>query len=59
MIEAENLGIQYLFDRQQRTVSPMMRRFRRSAGETWFAGRMPSRRMIAQRSFGRATGFLV
>ena len=35
MIEAENVGIQYLFDRQQRTVSPTTARLRRSGGETW------------------------
>lgn len=35
MIEAENVGVQYLFDRQQRTVSPTTARLRRSGGETW------------------------
>ncbi|HEV2786834.1 MAG TPA: ATP-binding cassette domain-containing protein [Solirubrobacteraceae bacterium] len=35
MIEAENVGIHYLFDRQQRTISPTMARLRRSGGETW------------------------
>lgn len=35
MIDAENVGIHYLFDRQQRTVSPTTARLRRSGGETW------------------------
>ncbi|MFP5362548.1 MAG: ABC transporter ATP-binding protein [Thermoleophilia bacterium] len=35
MIEAEDVGVQYLFDRQQRTVSPTTARLRRSGGETW------------------------
>lgn len=35
MIEAEDVGIHYLFDRQQRTISPTMTRLRRSGGETW------------------------
>ena len=34
-VRAEGLGIQYLFDRQQRTVSPLISRFRRVSGETW------------------------
>jgi ABC-type polysaccharide/polyol phosphate transport system ATPase subunit len=32
---AEDVGIHYLFDRQQRTVSPTIARFRRAGGETW------------------------
>lgn len=35
MIEATDVGIHYLFDRQQRTVSPTTARLRRSGGETW------------------------
>ena len=35
MIEAEHVGIHYLFDRQQRTVSPTTARWRRAGGETW------------------------
>ena len=35
MIEAEHVGIHYLFDRQQRTVSPTTARLRRGGGETW------------------------
>jgi ABC-type polysaccharide/polyol phosphate transport system ATPase subunit len=35
LVRAEDLGIQYLFDRQQRTMSPMMARFRRVGGENW------------------------
>ena len=35
MILAENVGIHYLFDRQQRTVSPTTARWRRAGGETW------------------------
>ena len=35
MIEAEGVGIHYLFDRQQRTVSPTTARWRRAGGETW------------------------
>ena len=35
MIEAEDVGVHYLFDRQQRTVSPSTARLRRSGGETW------------------------
>ncbi len=35
MICAERVGVQYLFDRQQRTVSPTTARLRRSGGETW------------------------
>ena len=35
LIVAEGVGVQYLFDRQQRTMSPMMTRFRRTAGENW------------------------
>jgi ABC-type polysaccharide/polyol phosphate transport system ATPase subunit len=34
-VRAERLGIQYIFDRQQRTVSPLLSRFRRVAGGTW------------------------
>lgn len=35
MIRAERVGVQYLFDRQQRTVSSTTARLRRSGGETW------------------------
>ena len=35
MIEAEGVGIHYLFDRQQRTVSPTTAWMRRAGGETW------------------------
>ncbi len=35
MIEARDVGVQYLFDRQQRTVSPTTAWLRRDAGETW------------------------
>lgn len=35
MIRARGVGVQYLFDRQQRTVSPTTARLRRDAGETW------------------------
>lgn len=35
MIAAASVGIHYLFDRQKRTISPTMARFRRSGGETW------------------------
>lgn len=35
MIRAEHVGIHYLFDRQQRTVSPTTARLRRAGGETW------------------------
>ena len=35
MIEAANVGIHYLFDRQMRTVSPTTARLRRPGGETW------------------------
>jgi ABC-type polysaccharide/polyol phosphate transport system ATPase subunit len=35
MIRAERVGVHYLFDRQQRTVSPTTARLRRSGGETW------------------------
>jgi ABC-type polysaccharide/polyol phosphate transport system ATPase subunit len=35
LIRAESVGVQYLFDRQQRTVSPTISRFRRSGGENW------------------------
>ena len=34
-VRAETLGIHYLFDRQQRTVSPLVSRLRRVSGETW------------------------
>jgi ABC-type polysaccharide/polyol phosphate transport system ATPase subunit len=34
-VRAEGLGIHYLFDRQQRTVSPTIARFLRAGGETW------------------------
>jgi ABC-type polysaccharide/polyol phosphate transport system ATPase subunit len=35
MVTAEELGIHYLFDRQQRTVSPTLARLRRAGGENW------------------------
>ncbi|HWI08493.1 MAG TPA: ATP-binding cassette domain-containing protein [Solirubrobacteraceae bacterium] len=35
MIAAQHVGIHYLFDRQQRTVSPTTAPLRRSGGETW------------------------
>jgi ABC-type polysaccharide/polyol phosphate transport system ATPase subunit len=35
MIRAERVGVQYLFDRQQRTMSSTTARLRRSGGETW------------------------
>ncbi|MEY2513501.1 MAG: lipopolysaccharide transport system ATP-binding protein [bacterium] len=35
MIDAVDVGIHYLFDRQQRTVSPTTARLRRAGGETW------------------------
>ena len=35
MIEARGVGVHYLFDRQQRTVSPTTAWLRRDAGETW------------------------
>lgn len=35
MVSAEKVGIHYIFDRQQRTVSPSIARFRRSGGENW------------------------
>ncbi len=35
MIEANDVGVHYVFDRQQRTVSPTTARLRRSGGETW------------------------
>ncbi len=35
MVEAEDVGIHYLFDRQQRTVSPTIARLRRAGGENW------------------------
>jgi ABC-type polysaccharide/polyol phosphate transport system ATPase subunit len=35
MIRADDVGVQYLFDRQQRTVSPTIARLLRSGGETW------------------------
>jgi ABC-type polysaccharide/polyol phosphate transport system ATPase subunit len=34
-VRAEGVGIQYLFDHQKRTVSPLLSRFRRVAGDTW------------------------
>lgn len=34
-VQAEGVGVQYLFDRQQRTVSPMISRFRRVGGDNW------------------------
>jgi ABC-type polysaccharide/polyol phosphate transport system ATPase subunit len=34
-IRADGVGVQYLFDHQQRTVSPMIARFRRPSGEIW------------------------
>jgi ABC-type polysaccharide/polyol phosphate transport system ATPase subunit len=35
VIDARGVGVHYLFDRQQRTVSPTTARLRRDAGETW------------------------
>jgi len=35
VVRAEDVGVQYLFDRQQRTVSPTLARLRRSGDETW------------------------
>jgi ABC-type polysaccharide/polyol phosphate transport system ATPase subunit len=35
MIRAEGVGVHYLFDRQQRTVSPTTARLRRAGGETY------------------------
>ena len=35
MVVAEDVGIHYLFDRQQRTVSPTLARLRRAGGENW------------------------
>jgi ABC-type polysaccharide/polyol phosphate transport system ATPase subunit len=35
VISAEDVGVHYLFDRQQRTVSPTTAWLRRSGGETW------------------------
>jgi ABC-2 type transport system ATP-binding protein len=35
VIQAKGVGVQYLFDHQQRTVSSMMARFRRTSGEIW------------------------
>ena len=35
MIHAHEVGVHYLFDRQQRTVSPTTAWLRRDAGETW------------------------
>jgi lipopolysaccharide transport system ATP-binding protein len=34
-VEAHGVGIHYLFDRQQRTVSPTIARLRRAGAETW------------------------
>jgi homopolymeric O-antigen transport system ATP-binding protein len=34
-VRAEGVGVEYLFDRQQRTISPTIARFRRVAGENW------------------------
>jgi len=34
-IEADGVGVQYLFDRQQRAVSPTLARLRRQGGENW------------------------
>lgn len=34
-IASEEVGIQYLFDRQMRSVSPTISRFRRTSGEKW------------------------
>ncbi|HVE69475.1 MAG TPA: ATP-binding cassette domain-containing protein [Solirubrobacteraceae bacterium] len=34
-IRAEGVGVQFLFDRQQRTMSPMLARFRRRSSEHW------------------------
>jgi ABC-type polysaccharide/polyol phosphate transport system ATPase subunit len=35
VIEADGVGIHYLFDRQQRTVSPTIAAFRRAGADTW------------------------
>ncbi len=35
MIEAQDVGVHYLFDRQQRTVSPTVARLKRAGGENW------------------------
>jgi ABC-type polysaccharide/polyol phosphate transport system ATPase subunit len=35
LIDVRSLGVQYLFDRQQRTMSPTMARLRRGSGSTW------------------------
>jgi ABC-type polysaccharide/polyol phosphate transport system ATPase subunit len=34
-VEAEGVGVQYIFDRQQRTMSPLSARFRRKSDELW------------------------
>lgn len=34
-ITARSVGVEYLFDRQKRTMSPLLARLRRTAGETW------------------------
>lgn len=34
-VQADSVGIHYLFDHQQRTVSPTIARFRRPSGEIW------------------------
>jgi ABC-type polysaccharide/polyol phosphate transport system ATPase subunit len=34
-IDSEGVGVRYLFDRQQRTVSPTIARLRREGGDTW------------------------
>lgn len=35
MIKAHEVGVHYLFDRQQRTVSPTVARLKRAGGENW------------------------
>lgn len=35
MIKAQDVGVHYLFDRQQRTVSPTVARLKRAGGENW------------------------
>lgn len=37
-VRADGVSVHYLFDRQQRTISPTMARFRRLGGETWALG---------------------
>jgi ABC-type polysaccharide/polyol phosphate transport system ATPase subunit len=35
LVDVRGVGVQYLFDRQQRTMSPTMAHFRRGSGVTW------------------------